>query len=363
VRSVLAFPKSFPGDSNPLLPVVICRYALRYFLTGGRLNTLLTVRDANDLIAERRILHIAGDETALRQLGRGSWIGGTIPYFLTSEGGVVERERVFVTELPAVVKNVTTQFIDIGHIPAITTDAPHNGFSIVIVPGLTDIHTTYGLTANSIPGIHDAAVVGWISGVHLDDVGKLTPKVFDGVTGEVSDNRIVVMRATIPSAKVAIVGIVNVFEPGAGDAVVFSESNFFAGPCSINGVLEDFYDYTMRKGLDLTLPLITELSGNLINVSFQKIDHAERRVHFYAPVMKGRTYHQAAPMPDYRKALIEAAKRLHLDPAFACNCILNYVHGKLEGDQFIPLPGPATFGELAHILVNQTLVYLVIKDK
>jgi hypothetical protein len=342
---------------------VCCGLESGAFWIGGHLNNLVTVRDANDLIDQGRILHVAGDEAAMRQLHRGLWIGGTIPYFLTSEGGVVERERVFVTELPAIVKHVTTHFIDIGHIPAITTDAPHHGFTIVIAPGMSDIHTAYGLTANSIPGIHEAAVVGWISGVHLDQVGKLTPKVFDGVTGEVSDNRIVIMRATIPATKAAVVGIVNVFEPGDGDAIVFSEPNFSAGPCTINGRAEDFYDYTMRKGLDLTLPLITELSGQKINVSFQKIDHATRRVHLYAPVMKGRVYHQAAPLPDYRKALIAAAKRLQIDPAFSCNCILNYVHGKLEGDQFIPLTGPATFGELAHVLVNQTLVYLILQDK
>ena len=51
------------------------------------------------------------------------------------------------------------------------------------------------------------------------------------------------------------------------------------------------------------------------------------------------------------------------EPALAFNCILNYVHGKLEGDQFIPVACPATFGEVANILVNQTLVYLIIKDK
>lgn len=327
------------------------------------MNNLVTVREANALIDQGRMLHIAGDERALRQLHRGKWIGGTIPYFLSAEGGVVERERVFVTELPAVVKQVSTRFIDIGHIPGITTDAPTHGFTIVIAPGLSDIHTAYGLTASSIPGIYDAAVVGWIAGVHLDEIGKVKPKVFDGVSGEVSDNRIVVMRATIPVSKVAVVGIVNVFEPGDGDTIVFLEPNFSAGPCTVNGRPDDFYDYTMRQGLDLTLPLITERSDQMINVSFQRIDHEARRVHFYAPVMRGRSYRQAAPMPNYRKALIAAATRLNIKPAFAWNCILNYVHGKLEGDHFVPFAGPATFDELAHILVNQTLVYLTIKDK
>lgn len=327
------------------------------------MNQLITIREANAMIAARRYLHFAGNEKALRQLGRGNWIGGTTDYFLTHEGGVVERERVFVTELPASVTAVSTALIDIGHIPAITTEAPRHGFSIVIAPGMSDIHTTYALTANAIPGIHEVPVAGWIAGVNLNDIGSATPKVFDGTSGEVSDSRIVVLRATIPSQKTAIVGTVNVFEPGDGDEIVFKTPGFRAGPCTVNGESMEFYDYTVAKNLDPALPLITELSGLRINVSFQAIDHINRRVSFYAPVMKGRIYRQAAPLADYREVLISALKRFPVKPDFSCNCILNYLHGKLEGPQFIPLTGPATFGELAHVLVNQTLVYLTIKDK
>jgi len=327
------------------------------------LNELVSPAQANALIEAGKFLHIAGDETALHQLRRGAWIGGTIPYFLTHAGGVVERHKVFVTQLPDAVTSVTTRLIDFGHIPAIATEAPHHGFSIVIAPGMSDIHTTYALTANSIPGIHDTPIVGWIAGVHLDDIGKIAPKVFDGVTGEAADNRIVVMHATLSNAKIATLGIVNLFEPGPGDEIVFEQPSFSAGICTVNGKPDDFYDYAVRKSLDVTLPLITELSGQNINVSIQAIDAENRKVKFYAPVMKGRVYRQAAPLPDYRAALVGATEKLNLSPAFSCNCILNYLYGRLEGEQFIPVSGPATFGELAHVLMNQTLVYLSVQDK
>lgn len=327
------------------------------------MNQLVSVNEANALISQGRILHIAGDETALRGLKRGQWIGGTIPYFLTDHGGVVERERVFVTELPAAVTSVETRLIDIGHIPAITTDAPRSGFSIVIAPGMSDIHTTYGLTANSIPGIHESPVVGWISGVHLSEIGLITPKVVDGVSGTFADNRIVVMHAHLPRNKTAVIGAINVFEQGDGDEIIFSSPSFSAGPCLINREPDDFYAYAIRRRLNLDLPLITELSGLKINVSFQALDHEHRRVNFYAPVMKGKIYRQAAPLSDYREALRRAVKHFTLKPDFSCNCILNYVHGQLEGREPLPITGPATFGELAHVLVNQTLVYLTVKDK
>jgi len=327
------------------------------------MNDLVSLDQANALIEAGANLHVAGDEAVLSRLKRGNWIGGTIPYFLTRNGGLVEREKVFVTQLPGFVTDVRIRLIDIGHIPAVTTEAPRNGFSMVIVPAMSDIHTIYSLTAGSIPGIREAPIIGWVAGIHLGEIGKTTPKVFDGLNGEVADNRMVVLHASLPGNKQAHVELINLFRPGGDDGIVFQEAGFSAGPCTVNGEPDDFYDYTVRKGLDTTLPLITERAGDLINVSFQSVDEKARRVTFYAPVMQGRVYRQAAPLADYRQALIEATRDLHIDPVFACNCILNYVHGHLEGEQAIPLPGPATFGELAQVLMNQTLVYLTIRDK
>lgn len=327
------------------------------------MNELLSVAEANLLIDAGQHLHVAGDEAVLRQLHRGSWIGGTTPYFITQHGGLVERHKVLVTQIPDFAGDVSTKLIDIGHIPAVTTEAPRHGFSLVIVPGLSDIHTAYGLTANSIPGIRDTPIAGWVAGVHLNELEEKSPKVFDGTSGECSDRHVVVMRAALPLDRSAEVGLINVFEPGDGDEIVFHEPAFSARDCTINGKDENFYDYVMRNKLDLKLPLITELSGHHINVSFQAVEADTRSVKFYAPVMKGRVYRQAAHLADYRETLVGAVQKLNLSPMFACNCILNYLYGKLEGEQFIPVPGPVTFGELAHVLVNQTLVYLSIREK
>lgn len=327
------------------------------------MNELISLGEANALIDAGRKLHIAGDEAVLRRLHRGTWIGGTTPYFITRDGGIVERERVLVAEMPAAVTEVETHLIDIGHIPSITTDAPRHGFTLVIVPGLSDIHTAYGLTANSIPGIHETPIAGWVAGVHLSEIGDKSAKVFDGATGECSDRRVAVMRAKLPSSKAADIGLINLFHPGDGDEIVFHEPAFSARDVTINGVEENFYDYVIRNKIDLKLPLVTERAGHFINVSFQAVEADTRTVKFYAPVMKGRVYRLAAPLGDYREALVSAVKGLSLSPFFSCNCILNYLYGKLEGEQFIPVPGPATFGELAHVLINQTLVYLSIRDK
>lgn len=327
------------------------------------MNELLAIPETNALIDQGAVLHVAGEEVLLRQLHRGSWIGGTTPYILTAEGGVAERERVFVSALPVSPAEVSLRLVDIGHIPALSTEAPRNGFTLVIAPGMSEIHRIYGLTANAIPGIREIPVMGWISGVHEDERARRTPKVFNGLTGEVSDTAIVVMQAALPTTKRAVVSIINLFEPAVGDELVFYEPSFSVRECLINGKAEDFYAYALRKALDLQRPLVTELGGEFLNVSFKAIDAESHSVQFYAPVMKGRVYRQAAPLPDYRKALVAVAAKLRLTPVLSCNCYHNYTYGHLEGNLYIPLPGPAVFGELAHVLMNQTLVCLSIIDK
>jgi hypothetical protein len=210
---------------------------------------LHSVDEANRLIMAGKRLHIAGDAAALARLGRGDWIGGTIPYFLTAEGGQADRKRVFVTELPP-------------------------------------------------------------------EVG------------------------------------------GGGDRFEFAETGFAAQRCRINGANASFYEYVKTQVVDLRRPLVTDMSGEMINVSFQAIDDATRSVRLYAPVLAGAEYRQAAPLDDYRGSLLEHVAANPVTPVFSCNCILNYLYADLAGDKALSITGPATFGEIAYVLLNQTLVYL-----
>jgi hypothetical protein len=100
------------------------------------------------------------------------------------------------------------------------------------------------------------------------------------------------------------------------------------------------------------------MSGEMINVSFQGIDDATRSVRFYAPVLAGAEYRQAAALDDYRGSLLAHVAAHPVTPVFSCNCILNYLYADLAGDKALSINGPATFGEIAYVLLNQTLVYL-----
>jgi hypothetical protein len=327
------------------------------------LNELLTPEDANALIARGSVLHIAGDEPALRRLRPGNWIGGTTPYMLTPGGGVVERDKVFVTELPVRPDAISTGFVDIGHIPAISVEAPQFGFTLVIMPAMSEIHSIYGLTSANIPGIRDIAVMGWVSGMHADERGTARAKVFNGLTGEVADDRIVVMRARLPSSKRATVDIVNLVVPETDNAFVFDTPSFTVKDCEINGRRESFYDYAARNGIGVHQPLVTDLHGEPICVSLRSLDAATHTVQLFAPVMRGHVYRLGDAVTGYRDRLIRTIEQRALRPVLACQCFHNYAFGGLQAPSPYPLPGPVVFGELAHVLMNQTLVCLSIKDK
>lgn len=320
---------------------------------GGR---LMDVADAARLIESGRFLCIAGEEALLRALPRGNWIGGTIPYFMAQNGGEMSREQVFVsrTEMPAAAPRI--RFHDITSIGRICVEAPDNGYSVLIIPAFSAIHSHY---ARHAPGFDDMFVkplVGWVSGVHLDRLGDTLPAVVNGQTGEFDSERAVVMHIPLPPDRYAAVEIVNLLEQGAGDRIRFTETGFSAAECLVNDVPVRLADYLDARAADLSLPLVADYSGAMINVSFKGIDRDHRRVDFYAPVFEGVEYRLAAPRTS---ATSDGPGGKPV--AFSCNCVLNYLYDGLEGRSTAGFTGPVTFGEIAWLLLNQTLVYLTIE--
>ena len=51
------------------------------------MHSMRTVDEARRLIEGGQPLLLAGDEALLQALPLGDWIGGTIPYFMTAQGG------------------------------------------------------------------------------------------------------------------------------------------------------------------------------------------------------------------------------------------------------------------------------------
>ena len=309
-----------------------------------------------DLKAGKRFF-IAGDEELLKQLPRGGWIGGSIPYFMDADGGEISHDRVFTTPVPAEVTQIKVQSYSEAELPRIVADAPENGFTVLIIPAMSAAHATYAHNAPDYDGLFLKPILGWISGVHLDSLGKRNPIVVDGQKGNTSDSMAVAMHCTLPEGKTARIGIVNPFRPGSGDVITFPESGFTVRDCFVNGAKTNFATYLAEKGIDTQLPLVADYSGAMINVSIQTV--ANGKVDLYAPVFDDVEYRFAEPVTDYVKAF-NAALPHGIQPHFTCNCILNFLYSNLEGQKTGALTGPITFGEIAYQLLNQTLVYLEI---
>ncbi|HRE27958.1 MAG TPA: hypothetical protein PK954_15060 [Anaerolineales bacterium] len=334
-------------------------------MTQAVLSTqaLLSLEDAKSLIASGRNLLLAGDERLLAQLPTGSWIGGTIPYFMASSGGTFSREGVFVTELPGDIVGAEIKTYDPVDLANVYQDIPADGFGVIILPASSAAQLEFAIHAPEYAGFAMRPLVGWVSGVDLADLGKVTPKVFDGRTGASFENGAVVMHVQLPEDRVAEIGIINLFSQGPGDVLQFAEAGFSAGEVLVNGEPRNFAAYIKEKQLNLQLPLVADYAGAMINISFQGVDEANGRVNFYAPVFPGVTYRQAKPVVDYVTDFNQAlATADHGVVTFSCNCILNYLFSQLEGKQTGSFTGPITFGEVAYQLLNQTMVYLTITD-
>ena len=324
---------------------------------------LHTTDEVNSRIAHGRPLLLAGSEYALNRLKPGQWIAGTIPYFMDAAGGVCSVDRVFVTELPDYALATTISEYAVENLHEICRDAPENGFSLLILPFGSEAHVAYAQGAPAFEGMYLKPVAGWISGVHLSQIGKQQPKVYDGRAPRAMTDRGIVMHVALPLDKLAEVDTINVFTPGSGDAITFPESGFCATGCRINGHPESFAGYIKAICHDFRLPLTADYNGVIVNVSVQGVEPSSGRVRFYSPVFKDVTYRFAAPINDYLEEFRRSTTgRPGANRVFACNCILNYVHARLEGHPTGTITGPITFGEIAHQLVNQTLVQLRIHD-
>ncbi|MBD3192962.1 MAG: hypothetical protein GF308_20150 [Candidatus Heimdallarchaeota archaeon] len=323
---------------------------------------LLSIDEVKKIIAQDRPLALAGDETTLKQLPRGNWIGGTIPYFMAEEGGVSTQEKIFVTEFPASIENIEIVNYDEESISKVYTDAPGNGFSLIIIPASSNIHLSFALNAPTYDHFATRPLIGWISGVHLDELEKTAAKVFNGKEGNIFDNTAVVMHITLPEDKFADIGIVNIFSQGNGDTLEFLEDGFIHSEVLINGSKQNLAEYVKNNELDIRFPLVADYFGIMVNVSFQKIDEETKKVHFYAPLFKGMKYRQAEDVGDYVKEFTKQMPTAAKNIIFSCNCILNYLYSELEGKKTGEIVGPITFGEVAYQLVNQTLAYLTIQD-
>lgn len=323
-------------------------------------QVLFGVDEVKAKIAQGRNMVLAGDRSLMKLLPAGNWIGGTIPYFMATQGGVFTKEKIFVTELPSYATSVSIRTYKESAMSSVYKDAPENGLSIIIIPGSSPSHLSFALNAPKYERFAMRPLIGWIAGTDVADIGKVAPEVISGQDRVSQGNAAVVMHIGLPADRQANINIVNIFKQGSGDAISFPDSGFHAVDALINGTRRNFAEYLVENKIDTRLPLVADYSGAMINTSFQ--DVAKGSVTFYAPVFRGVEYKVAKPVADYVTAFESHLPRSASGTiAFSCNCILNYLYSNLEGKRTGTVTGPITFGEIAYQLLNQTLAYVTIQ--
>ena len=325
-------------------------------------STLLSVPEVKSAIAAGESLFLAGSHEALTQLPRGNWVGGTIPYFMTEEGGLASEDRIFVTKVPEFALDVKAADYGPENLADLYLEAPANGFTFLVLPASTEVHKAFAEQAPSYDGFLLRPVVGWVAGVRVDHIGKEASAVFNGKTGEAFGARGAALHVTLPANIVVDLKIVNIFESGGGSLIRFEEAGFRVSKCFVDGKPANLAEYVTSNRIPAEFPLVGDYNGSAINVSFQSVDASAGTVDLYAPVFTGVDYHFAKPVENYAAAFSQTITEENDQPAFACNCILNYLYGKLEGKKTGRITGPITFGEIAHVLLNQTMVQLYIRD-
>jgi hypothetical protein len=260
------------------------------------MKSVLTVQETSDLIRSGKKIFVAGDESLLAALPSGEWIGGTIPYFMSEDGGLFTRDRVQVTVLPDFVTNAEIKLYSVGELDRIPADYKPNGFAYVVIPAFSEAHQKFSHECSTWPGVFNRPLTGWIAGIDLKDLGKVSPKVFNGQTGESSASKAAVMHVDLPAEKFAKVNIINLFHQGSGDTITFPSAGFEATDCFINGQKRNFAEYVETMKVNIQQPLVADYMGAMVNASFQAVDAKAGKVAFYAPVFPGMEYKIADPV-------------------------------------------------------------------
>lgn len=322
---------------------------------------LYTTQEAERFILNRHKLVITGDESALDKLPKGNWIGGTIPYFMDIDHGKESRELVFIEDQSDLAIDFSINVYRSENQDQIAVNGFDNGYSIVIIPAGSKSLVDFSLHSLSYPNIFQNPIVGYISGMHLDELGSRKAKIFNGQTKEKFEEGIIALNIKLPENKVARIEIANIFnQDNQSDEITFPKDGFSHDRCFINGVEKNFADYLKEIKHDLRFPLIVNQNGALINKSFQSVDEQNKIVNFYSPIFKHETYRFAKKLENYG-AGFENILPNEFKTNFACNCILNYLYGDFSKHKF-NMTYATTFGEIGYQVLNQTLVYLTIDE-
>lgn len=327
------------------------------------MKTLYSLEEVSTMIYNGDVLFLSADFNVLNKLPRGNWIGGTTPYFMSEHGGVTSHDKIHIVNVSSHAIDFKISSYSENNIAEIANDYYTNGFSYLIIPCNSKTHYEFAESCSNFKNLFSSPLLGWIAGYDLNSNCEKRGYVFNGVTGQFSSEKAMVMHIKLSQNKLAKISTINLFKQGNGDVLSFEEKDFSIKNVYVNGEKRNFKNYLLEKEIDLTLPLVTDYLDFKVNVSLKELKVDEDLVELYAPVFPGMEYQFASPIGDYETEFNDVLKETTIRPLISCNCILNFLYAKLSGKKTGHIFGPNTFGEIAHVLMNQTTVCLIIEEK
>jgi hypothetical protein len=324
---------------------------------------LIDKETAAEWIRDGKTLLLSGTEEMLTGLPLGDWVGGTTLHFMNPMGGLKCVDKIFVSEPPPGAKLEQIKLYDADHLAEISAQAPDNGFTYLLIPSNSAVLMRYAQESPSYPHQYIKPLIGWVTGFPLEEFGKRNAKVFNGQTGQASDNAALAMHFSLPANKMAHISVVNVFKADPSVAITFPYSGFEVGECFINGKPANLIHYLRENNIDTHRPLIADYSGAAVTVAFPVPELIlEDKGIFPAPVFEGVTYYFSLPVDDYVTEFHKQMPKVPDNLGLSFYCLSNYLYSELEGKVIKGIYGPFTFGEIAYQVLNQTMAYLEIKD-
>ncbi|MGV2481949.1 UNVERIFIED_CONTAM: hypothetical protein IGO34_34705, partial [Salmonella enterica subsp. enterica serovar Weltevreden] len=81
------------------------------------------------------------------------------------------RDQLYVAQLPVINALPMIRFYDQISLERVCADAPDNGFSIIVMPAFSAVHSLFARNAPGYEDMYLKPLVGWVSGIHLSDLG------------------------------------------------------------------------------------------------------------------------------------------------------------------------------------------------
>ena len=324
-------------------------------------NKLYSKEQVIEFIKQGRIMHLCGNENTLKDLPKGNWVAGMSPYFMDDVGKISD-SKIYVDDFSFIAEDCEMATFDEVDIHEIAKRNKYsNGFIFMVLPIDSQVYYTFASHSLEYDHIYDNPVVGYVSSVHVEDYGKVQPKVAIGSESVLHADKAAVLYVKVSDRLRVRTEIMNLDTIDHDSAPVrFPKNSFIQGDCLIDGKPGKIANYLeeQKSRIGHYPQLITSQNGALVIRDIKSVDLNTGEVIFFSPAYESDTYYTVKYNNDYFATFNRRLGR-KTDVIACMSCTSYFLQGDFEY-RHIDFNGVYTFGEIAYQLLNKTIVTLEV---